>query len=296
MTGFLTRLIDRHLNPGGKVSPEVRGRFEPGRSVALLNRGSQPFSGIETDVEFNDKRPATEEKPGQQRERPVQRDSPITNEKANPLVQSKKTGFKQVLKETEKNKTTDVHEISTTTEPLLEPGKKSVETGKKGISARKEKPEREVESEQNFENKPLLQKNQRNNEREKPGSQDFQKPLAQGSSIIKVTKKNIVQPLFFDPGMTFPPTRLKKKDNFSENSKGILHPSAWSAKQNAGLARDTILKETRTPSTPAIKVNIGRIEVRAVMQQAPSPPQPTESPKPRLSLEDYLNNRNQVKK
>jgi len=49
----------------------------------------------------------------------------------------------------------------------------------------------------------------------------------------------------------------------------------------------------RSSRLPAIKVTIGRIDVRAVKQQAPSLPQPRKiDPKPRLSLDDYLKQRN----
>jgi len=48
-----------------------------------------------------------------------------------------------------------------------------------------------------------------------------------------------------------------------------------------------------SPMLPAIKVTIGRIDVRAVSQQAQPPPRQRKvDPKPKLSLDDYLKQRN----
>ncbi len=50
-------------------------------------------------------------------------------------------------------------------------------------------------------------------------------------------------------------------------------------------------KRVAAPTPPAVKVTIGRIEVRAVMQQTPlRPPQRNIPSKPRVSLDDYLKN------
>ena len=48
-----------------------------------------------------------------------------------------------------------------------------------------------------------------------------------------------------------------------------------------------------SPMLPAMKVTIGHIDVRAVRQQTPSPPRQRKvDPKPKLSLDDYLKQRN----
>ena len=46
------------------------------------------------------------------------------------------------------------------------------------------------------------------------------------------------------------------------------------------------------PAQPIIRVTIGRIDVRAVPSANPAPPQPRSGPRPQLSLEDYLKQRN----
>jgi hypothetical protein len=55
------------------------------------------------------------------------------------------------------------------------------------------------------------------------------------------------------------------------------------------------MKESRgRPAQPdtVIKVSIGRIEVRAVMEPSPSGQKPRPQPKPYMSLNEYLNKRN----
>ncbi|MEK7254754.1 MAG: hypothetical protein AAB316_08420 [Bacteroidota bacterium] len=81
-------------------------------------------------------------------------------------------------------------------------------------------------------------------------------------------------------------------------ANGLLNPSTGSRRGS----NDNHLEEfrrhfhTEAPKAPVIKVSIGRVEVRAVMQQAPA----TQSPgakaaaKPRLTLEDYLKKQNGV--
>ena len=47
---------------------------------------------------------------------------------------------------------------------------------------------------------------------------------------------------------------------------------------------------------PSIKVTIGRIEVRAIQAAEPRRIQPSPSPQPRLSLDEYLRKRREGKR
>jgi hypothetical protein len=53
--------------------------------------------------------------------------------------------------------------------------------------------------------------------------------------------------------------------------------------------------KTKEISQPTIKVNIGRIEVRAIMETKPQPPQRQITRKPNITLEDYLKRRDESK-
>jgi len=53
------------------------------------------------------------------------------------------------------------------------------------------------------------------------------------------------------------------------------------------------LRQLATKAGPTIQVTIGRVEVRAIVPPAPTPPRPVEAPRgPMLSLEEYLKQRN----
>jgi hypothetical protein len=47
-------------------------------------------------------------------------------------------------------------------------------------------------------------------------------------------------------------------------------------------------KMNQTPALPVVKVSIGRIEVKAVVQTPPQPAKSSPLPKPRMSLDEYL--------
>ena len=78
-------------------------------------------------------------------------------------------------------------------------------------------------------------------------------------------------------------------------SKRLVRPEVSLTQEKRELAiQDRHSDERKASSTlPAIKVTIGRIEVRAIREQAPSPPRRRKvDPKPKLSLDDYLKQRN----
>lgn len=81
----------------------------------------------------------------------------------------------------------------------------------------------------------------------------------------------------------------------SLTSKRFVRPEVSLTQEKRQLAvQDRHSNERKASSTlPAIKVTIGRIDVRAVGEQAPSPPRQRKvDPKPKLSLDDYLKQRN----
>lgn len=81
-------------------------------------------------------------------------------------------------------------------------------------------------------------------------------------------------------------------DKFSFRQSGLPDwLSDW--KNNPG--RESNARETVPESKPVIKVNIGRIEVKAIMQPVSVTPKRINTPKPKLSLEDYLKQRDGVK-
>jgi hypothetical protein len=69
-------------------------------------------------------------------------------------------------------------------------------------------------------------------------------------------------------------------------------PTVWSSGMPAHeLSVDKSLQHTNTPPAPLIRVTIGRIDVRAVLPPA-QPPRRTTSTRPKLTLDEYLKQRN----
>ncbi len=96
---------------------------------------------------------------------------------------------------------------------------------------------------------------------------------------------------------------LIKKVHISDKEEHSLVPTYYKGnirpygsdylEKTIGAMVDGYSEKRGAASTPpTIKVTIGRIDVRAVMQQAPSPQRRTAPPKPKLKLDDYLKQRN----
>jgi hypothetical protein len=79
------------------------------------------------------------------------------------------------------------------------------------------------------------------------------------------------------------------------DSDRFLHPEAPDSPRQSGLSMEkgTSLGKVDSSAAPAVKVTIGRIEVRAVTQAAPLPQRRTAPAQPKLSLADYLKRRDE---
>lgn len=83
-------------------------------------------------------------------------------------------------------------------------------------------------------------------------------------------------------------------ENTGTGSRGLLEAPAWLAGKQSQLQlhKELFLMDSEAEAEPVINVTIGRIEVRAVKQQEPPPPRRFVPPKPKLALDDYLEQRN----
>lgn len=77
-------------------------------------------------------------------------------------------------------------------------------------------------------------------------------------------------------------------------SERLIRPEiSFRQEQTEPAVLDHFAEKEASPMLPAMKVTIGHIDVRAVRQQTPSPPRQRKvDPKPKLSLDDYLKQRN----
>lgn len=82
------------------------------------------------------------------------------------------------------------------------------------------------------------------------------------------------------------------QEDSAAGSRVLLEAPEWLAGKQSQLHKELFTMESKAEAEPVINVTIGRIEVRAVKQQEPPPPRRFVPPKPKLSLDDYLEQRN----
>ena len=115
-----------------------------------------------------------------------------------------------------------------------------------------------------------------------------------GSQTRSYNVKLRSEQLFKSP---FPMKELKGADKedllIPSDFKSFSHPEASSElkQKELSIGKSTSFDKGISSTAPPVKVTIGRIEVRAVMQQASSPPRRTVPAQPKLSLADYLKRR-----
>jgi hypothetical protein len=139
-------------------------------------------------------------------------------------------------------------------------------------------------------------------------SEEKEKPISRQSAvpenIVLTGKKNMpgVKPYESkvseidspEPTTLMNNSQIVDAGEYSLASKGFTRSErAGNFEQPIPSLADRFPEQSRTPSaTPTIKVTIGRIDVRAVMPKAePTPVRRVVSPKPKLSLDDYLKQR-----
>ncbi|GEM_PF-6406544 len=93
-----------------------------------------------------------------------------------------------------------------------------------------------------------------------------------------------------------------KKKKYIEKSYPSLLPNSFEglllpkrSAMNLHIEHDVSKDDKRESSIPSVRVTIGRVEVRAVMNQSPKP-KPREQPQPKLKLDDYLKQRSEGKR
>lgn len=122
---------------------------------------------------------------------------------------------------------------------------------------------------------------------------DHQEKHDEAQNVIrKDIAEFVVKPANNETGIYQSINNVIKRGNISNPKDGVLKTPKWLGDWNAGGNQVKEIKVTHEQSSPTIKVNIGRIEVRAVMQPVHTIPQQTEPPKPKSSLDDYLNKSN----
>lgn len=139
-------------------------------------------------------------------------------------------------------------------------------------------------------------------------SEEKEKPISRQSAVpenivltgkksmpgVKLYERKVSEIDSSEPTTLINNLQVADREDYSLASKGFIRSErAGNFEQPIPSITDRLSEQRRTLSaTPTIKVTIGRIDVRAVMQKAESTPvRRVAPPKPKLSLDDYLKQR-----
>lgn len=97
-----------------------------------------------------------------------------------------------------------------------------------------------------------------------------------------------VQPLVVQPPLG--PPSVATRSGVDGRPRADSQPRAGE-QVHGGPARISVRQRARAASEPAIRIHIGRVDVRAVTGPPPGPPSPRESTRPLMSLDEYVQKR-----
>ena len=301
MNGFLKNLLKRHISAADNVKPYIPGKFEPAfPSLTQLTNGLEmepqlhddiPGDGSKRSDLFNNSQ--TESSSGIHRiEKSRQPQHSMVNQTSRTEVEP--VSFKKNLRDSERKKpqkknmlNEQVDRHDTRMSDTLIPNVNRI------------KPDALSDSGQmalNDENTLVSPTLTRDFDRAKKNP-DQQRQSVQPKSIsaFKMSDSNSRNDELKPP--TEPQLPAKEKFGHTDvlSSKGNVLPE-WLNDFKNNQKQESKNKDSLPELKPVIKVNIGRIEVKAIMQPASVAPKRLNNPKPMLSLEDYLKQRDGAKR
>ena len=286
MNQFVNHLLSRHLESDKNLKPRVRGRFEP------LSNAPGVFTGIDNEFSANDpaRHPVTNNTA--QPVSPQQSLHPdFSREQTTVPEQSKLLG--NVKEETETQHHMYSPSFRSRFSPVEDKGtKKRNGTGNNAegyLSSSIVRPVSGVLKENASDEKNMQMQvpeehfSQSNNESQSASFLAEKGFAGRKASSIRSDSAaaETVKPVL----------KIYNTDGFESNKGGVLE-SLQQSPRLRHFDASSVQRPDETTHQPVIKVTIGRIDVRAVVQATPSPVKSTAAAKPKLSLEDYLKQRN----
>jgi hypothetical protein len=311
MSNFIEHLINRHLGKGEMLLPRARARFEPA-AAELLPQDVEDDSTRITSTGSNVKPPNN-----------IPAANTITMNEYNPAKQPVHEQQEPVIKFAKSYSSPGPIPQSipdATVKPVVPITNVDMNRSEISKNKLKESPgtpnesprQDEIENslEHNIQNTPggsLPQGEQGNSI--KPGyasnpiniitvktqeNSDDQRPQQRPSTAHELSPStgfplDITGP---EPNITESQAVFTAFQNTGSEAGGLLEAPAWLSHKQSELPKELFLMESKAEVEPVINVTIGRIEVRAVKQQEPPPPRRFVPPKPKLSLDDYLEQQN----
>lgn len=305
MNNFIHKLLGRHTQSEPLVRPRMRSRFEP-----IAGFSDRESTGLEQDAfaQYSDPLPKafeTEKNPQVKRERAfpqtakgLSEDKPAAKY-TEPRAQKGEADYKQperlplspktteplstaksIIRPVQSNPSSELprlpvkhfpgNELPRENAPLSSDETYPVSSAEKRASEQEEikekaSPLNPIDPSNNL----RWQKENHNNEKTVPANAFFVKSAAEENQLVQPALKKFNQ---------------SEIEASAKNQRGILNFPSQREKRSFSLLKNQ-------PS-PTIKINIGRIEVRAMVQkEPPAPVRKKTSSKPNMSLEDYLKTR-----
>jgi hypothetical protein len=292
MTGFLKNIISRHLDVAENVKPYIPGKFEPNAIITGLsgefgmppNRENDPRfredilpGDLGSDISENSRQilsDTTKIKSSAKKD-----PNPGSEMETNFRVNAKESGNQNLYKEKHAGQrpmeTNEMNRIKQNTH-VITSNKPEIFS-----SENLKSPIKPFVSRQNIAN----QNNHLDQNQNKKALNDQTPNSGNLSDVIK--KPTEVKPT--EKHFLLPNERTGQTEIFSH---GQFEVPQWLKDWKNESGQESQKKESLPDSKPAIKVNIGRIEVRALVQPMQAPPARKISTKPKMSLDEYLKQRN----
>lgn len=267
MRDFLTNLLDRHKGLGEKVLPRARGRFEP--DVNAVATFLPQFAQENSHHLMSAVTSPTNDAAGDKMEKHSSAKHQVT-EQRRPIIGSAEVIKQKTSKEIQYNSS---HETAYQSISEI-----SGDIDKKCGQSHSIKP---TMTDNPIHTIPINTQEDFYNQQSNQKKQVFSKM----SSDLPVNLPKM------EPAMVESQPGTTTLENTDTVSHGLLGTPPRLSHQQSELFKGLLIKQNNNETESVIKVNIGRVDVRAVMQQAPSPRQRKATPKPKLSLDDYLKQR-----
>ena len=284
MNNFFNNLIERHSQPAGIIKPRLPGVFEPDRfsSVNFAEPVENQFIASEQDniSDHTSSAKSFKNKIEQIKKEPVFQKITIPAVETTPKLRLNKP---EILSPSENN-TEDVQKTEQTNliaKPVPRMRKENQKNSEKDFSNEEIRNENQNSALNVFHIKPEI--------KQEFNTTHFSENKTVDTKLTDINKNKKPAP----PEKQFIPSKKKTTSVKNEqNGKiGLKLPERFNSWLSEPVKQPQP-KGNDVSSTQTIKVNIGRIEVRAIMDQSAAPVARKPAFKPKLSLEDYLNQRN----
>ncbi len=287
MNGFISNILSRHTDTVANIIPRLPAKFEPvnfpaansTEAFSVRTEANHPFNIVQPNIESSiENKKVADINPGKST---TMVNSSIVNDQNIQPINNNNTVF---------NKSSNTGQTSNIKNII--PADKEVDENINGenISKVQRSVFNEIKTGNQFKEKPLPENF---DEQELTGKVWMNKqPMTlngkddMGDEHGSRSEKNIIKPV------------TTNGNHFLEKVKhvqgGLIKPSIQNL--NAGVNPNTLMAQGEQNMSSVIKINIGRIEVRAVTAPAPVKINRPVLQKPRLSLDEYLKNRNGAEK